>query len=121
MSFAIISKSTFSKRRGSGQLEQLEQEFVPAASEESAGSSKSIERAVLIQEITHHLDTCITGPDQERNRQIFWLHYRVGLSARAIADLPGVALSTKGVESIIMRVTKELRERMTEPKLKVHN
>jgi len=75
-----------------------------------------MERAVLLQEITRHLEVCVAGPDQERNRQIFWLHYRAGLSARSIAELPGIGLTTKGVESILMRVTKELRQRMAERK-----
>ena len=59
---------------------------------------------------------CVVGPDQERNRTIFWLHYRAGLSARAIAELPGMGLTTKGVESILMRITRELRERMSATK-----
>jgi RNA polymerase sigma-70 factor (ECF subfamily) len=114
-------KSAHTKKRGAGHLEQIEEDFVPIAGEDSAGSPKSIERAILIQEITRHLDICIAGPDQERNRQIFWLHYRAGLSARAIADLPGIGITTKGVESIILRITKELRERMAEPRVGVHD
>jgi len=38
-----------------------------------------------------------------------------------IADLPGIGLTTKGVERIILRITKELRERIAEPKVKVHD
>ncbi len=114
-------KASYSQKRGAGHLEQIEDDFVPAASEDSAGSPKSIERAVLIQQIASHLEFCVAGPDQERNRRIFWLHYRAGLSARAIADLPGIGLSAKGVESIIMRVTKELRERMAEPNAAVED
>jgi RNA polymerase sigma-70 factor (ECF subfamily) len=109
-------KSFHTQKRGAGHLEQIEEDFVPAAGEDSAGSAKSIERAVLIQEITSRLDICAAGPDKERNTRIFWLHYRAGLSARAIADLPGIGLTTKGVESIIIRITRELRERMAEPK-----
>src|SRR5271156_4584186 len=85
-------KASYSQKRGAGHLEQIEDDFVPVAGEDSAGSPKSIERAVLIQEIARHLEFCVAGPDQERNRQIFWLHYRAGLSARAIAELPGIAL-----------------------------
>jgi len=114
-------KSFHTQKRGAGRLEQIEEDFVPAAGEDSAGSPKSIERAVLIREITHHLEFCVAGPDQERNRQIFWLHYRAGLSARAIAELPGIGLTTKGVESIIMRITRELRERMAESKAGVQD
>ena len=106
-------KSAHTRKRGAGNLEQIQEDFVPPAAENSPGSLRSIERAILIQEIAHALDLCVIGPDQERNIQIFWLHYRAGLSARAIADLPQVGLTTKGVESIILRVTKELRERMT--------
>jgi len=114
-------KSAHAKKRSAGNLEQMEENFVPIAGEDSAGSPKSIERAILIQEITRHLDICIAGPDQERNRHIFWLHYRAGLSARAIAVLPGIGLTTKGVESIILRITRELRERMAEPRVGVHD
>jgi RNA polymerase sigma-70 factor (ECF subfamily) len=110
-------KSAHTKKRGAGNLEQIAEDFVPVAGEDSAGSPKSIERAVLIQEITRHLDICIAGPDQQRNSQIFWLHYRAGLSARAIAVIPGIGLTTKGVESIILRITRELRERMADPKV----
>jgi RNA polymerase sigma-70 factor (ECF subfamily) len=109
-------KSLHTKKRGAGHLEQIEEGFVPAAGEDSAGSARSIERAVLLHEISRHLELCVVGPDQERNRQVFWLHYRAGLSARAIADVPEIGLTTKGVESIILRVTKDLRERMAAQK-----
>jgi RNA polymerase sigma-70 factor, ECF subfamily len=114
-------KSFHTKKRGSGQLEQIADDSIPAAGDGSTGSPISIERAVLIKEITHHLDICLAGPDEERNRQIFWLHYHAGLSARAIADLPGIGLTTKGVESVITRVTRDLRERMAEPKPRLQN
>jgi RNA polymerase sigma-70 factor, ECF subfamily len=108
-------KSVHTQKRGAGQLEQIAEDFIPPATNDSAGSPQSIERAVLIQELTRHLDLCIAGPDYQRNRRIFWLHYRAGLSARAIADLPGIRLTSKGVESILSRLTKDLRQRMAEP------
>jgi RNA polymerase sigma-70 factor, ECF subfamily len=110
-------KSVHTQKRGAGQLEQIEEDFVPPAAQDSAGSPQSIERSVLLQELTRHLDSCLAGPDYERNRRIFWLHYRAGLSARAIADLPGIRLSSKGVESILSRLTRDLRQRMAEPHL----
>ena len=109
-------KSSHTRKRGAGHVEQLEVDLVPLAGDDSAGSAQSIERAVLIREISQILETCLAGPDQERNTRIFWLHYRSGLSARAIADLPGMMLTTKGVESIILRITRELRMRMAEPR-----
>ncbi len=105
-------KAAYSMKRGANQIENIKEDFVPAASEGSIGSPKAMERAILIRDIKYHLAFCVAGPDQERNRNIFWLYYRVGLSARAIADLPEMGLTTKGVESIIVRITRELRERM---------
>jgi RNA polymerase sigma-70 factor (ECF subfamily) len=108
-------KSIHTQKRGAGQLEQIDENLVPPAAEDSAGSPKVLERTVLIQEITRHLDLCLAGPDRDRNRRIFWLHYRAGLSARAIADLPGIRLTPKGVESILIRLTRDLRQRMADP------
>src|ERR1700678_2129302 len=114
-------QSYHTKKRGPGHVEQLEVDFVPFAAIGSAGSPQSIERAILIEEVTQLLELCVAGTDQERNTRIFWLHYRSGLSARAIADLPGIGLTTKGVESIITRVTRDLRERMAQPKAELQD
>ena len=84
------------------------EDLLPATAE-SAGSSKTIEREILIREVECHLEKCTTGPDQERNRKIFWLYYRTGLSASEIAALPGIGLATKGVETLILRMGKEVR------------
>ncbi len=45
-----------------------------------------------------------------RDRQIFWLYYRQGLSAQAIAKIPAFALTPKGVESALRRMAQLLRE-----------
>jgi RNA polymerase sigma-70 factor (ECF subfamily) len=106
-------RSSYSKRRGGNQLEGISEDFVPPAGENSPGSARVIERAVLIEEIRSNLDLCVAGSDYERSCRIFWLYYRAGLSASAIASLPGIGLTTKGVESLILRITKELKQRMT--------
>jgi RNA polymerase sigma-70 factor, ECF subfamily len=114
-------KSIRTQKRGAGQLAPIDEDFLPIAADDIAGSPQSIERAVLIQEVTRQLNLCLAGPDRDRNRRIFWLHYRAGLSARAIAGLPGIRLSPKGVESILMRLTKDLRQRMAEPLVPLRN
>jgi RNA polymerase sigma-70 factor, ECF subfamily len=106
-------KSSFSKKRGANHVEGMSDDLVPAAGESSAGSPRAIERGVLIQEVQRHLDLFVAGDDQARDSQIFWLYYRVGLSAAGIAALPGIGLTTKGVESLILRLTRGLREQMT--------
>ena len=45
----------------------------------------------------------------ERNRFIFWLHYRDGFSTTEIARLPSVALTAKGVETLLRRLTNDLK------------
>ena len=71
-----------------------------------------MERGVLLKEIDRCLETCLEGPDQERDRLIFWLYYQQGLSANAIAALPTVGLTAKGVESSIFRLTRLVREQI---------
>lgn len=52
------------------------------------------------------------GKDQRRNCLIFRLHYRQGFTAREIAALPGIGLSTEGVESVLMRLLVMIRDHM---------
>ena len=106
-------KSSYSKKRGSNQVENVSEDHLPPAGDESAGSPKAIERAILIREVQSHLELCLSGADHDRNRKIFWFYYRAGLSAAAIAAMPGIGLTTKGVESLLLRITRELRERIT--------
>jgi RNA polymerase sigma-70 factor, ECF subfamily len=87
-------------------------EAITPASENASGGKASMEREILIREVSYHLDICTAGSDQDRNRTVFWLYYRTGLSAREIATLPGIGLTTKGVESVIVRLKRELRMRL---------
>jgi RNA polymerase sigma-70 factor (ECF subfamily) len=107
-------KASYSQKRGSNKIDGFDQDSTLAASESSAGGIGFIERAVLIQDVQRHLDVCVAGPESDRNNQIFWLYYRTGLSAAAIARLPGIGLTTKGVESLSLRITRELRARMAQ-------
>ena len=49
-----------------------------------------------------------------RDRAIFWLYYKQGLSAKAIAGIRTIGLSVKGVESTIGRMVRLLRQKMNE-------
>jgi DNA-directed RNA polymerase specialized sigma24 family protein len=104
-------KAARSQKRGGGRvIHSIEgEEGSPRA---LAGSSLSgPERDVLIQEIDACLSVVLSGPDSERDRKIFWLYYRTGLAASAIAGLATIGLSTKGVESTLLRLTRQVRER----------
>ena len=44
-----------------------------------------------------------------RDRNVFWLYYRQGMTAEAISKIPAIELSAKGVESLLQRLTRLLR------------
>jgi RNA polymerase sigma-70 factor, ECF subfamily len=108
-------KSIYSQRRGRRLTHDTEESGVVNAVAGGTGTSESIVREILLREINGHLKACAASPDHPRNCRIFWLYYRAGLSAGAIAALPEMGLTTKGVESVIKRLTKALRERMDAP------
>jgi RNA polymerase sigma-70 factor (ECF subfamily) len=77
--------------------------------------SEWIERNLLLKEIDHFLET--SGRDEigRRDRIVFWLYYQQGMTASAIARLPGIELSVKGVESALHRMTSLLRNHLRKP------
>ena len=84
----------------------------PEAGIEVHGSQERIAFEVFLNEIDEHLKRCLTGPDQERDRMIFWLYFRQGMSTKEIASLPAIGLGTKGVGSVIERLKLSLRDQI---------
>jgi RNA polymerase sigma-70 factor (ECF subfamily) len=67
-----------------------------------------MQRSVLLVELDQKLRSApevISG----RDRALFWLYYRQGLTAEEIASLSGAGLTAKGVESALRRVATWLR------------
>lgn len=77
-----------------------------------------VEHAILISQIDRYIRELDTPPNSNRDREIFWLHYRVGLSARAIAGISRFRLSTKGVESTLFRLTKHVKAKLCSQSLR---
>ena len=73
-----------------------------------------VERDILLKQIDSLLSSQTEPGIPERDRQIFWLYYRQGMTARAIAAIPHIALTPKGVESVIQRLTTLVRQRLAE-------
>jgi RNA polymerase sigma-70 factor, ECF subfamily len=105
-------KSLHSQKRGSGEVGQIAEDVDPKASPSKLGGQDAIERGVFFKQIDNCIESCLEGPDRDRDRTIFWLYYQQGMSAKDIAALPTIGLSAKGVESVIVRVIRILRERM---------
>lgn len=84
----------------------------PETGQGAHGSPHDMAFEVFLREIDEHLKQCLTGPDQERDRMIFWLYFRQGMTTREIACLPGIGLCAKGVGSVIERLKRSIRERI---------
>jgi RNA polymerase sigma-70 factor (ECF subfamily) len=84
----------------------------PEAGKEVNGSEDRIGFGVFLSEIDEHLKRCSIGPDQERDRMIFWLYFRQGMSTKEIASLPTIGLGAKGVGSVIERLKCGIREQV---------
>jgi len=76
----------------------------------SWNSSVEIEQQVLFEDIDRVLRERTSGPNAERDRTIFWLYYRQGLTAASIASLHRASLTVKGVETTILRLTRLVRQ-----------
>jgi len=66
------------------------------------------DRALLLTRIEENL------PEDRREQVVFRLYYRQGFTAKEIADIPAMNLTTKGVESMIFRITRGIRLRFQE-------
>jgi RNA polymerase sigma-70 factor (ECF subfamily) len=105
-------KALHTQRRGGTTLQSPVDGDLEPHLPSTRADAKSMERSVLIGEIDACVRAVETGPNVERDRKIFWLYYRVGLSASAIASLPATGLTTKGVESTILRLTRHVKLRL---------
>src|SRR5215813_5275145 len=73
-------KSQKSRKRGGKFVVQSHEEFEAKARTDSPGGQETIEREILLRQINDCLQSCTEGPSQERDRTIFWLHYRQGMT-----------------------------------------
>jgi RNA polymerase sigma factor (sigma-70 family) len=64
---------------------------------------------LLLSAIDKALKTLSHQTDFERDRTVFWLYYRDGFTAKEISALPGIGLTQKGVESVLLSQTRLLR------------
>jgi RNA polymerase sigma-70 factor (ECF subfamily) len=88
----------------------------PEAGDQVHGNQNKIAFEVLLQEIDSYLKH--TGPDQDRDRVIFWLYFRQGMSTKEIASLAVIGLSAKGVGSVLERMKNCIREQILRPAAK---
>ena len=100
-------RSLQAQKRGRGDATADVDDLEQLASNESLND---IERTVLLGEIDRLLNSHTTGGNGKRDRAIFWLYYKQGLSSQSIAELPNIDLSVKGVESTLLRLSRAIRQ-----------
>ena len=105
-------KSLHSQRHGAGETDQLHEEFDPPAQIGDFGGPEAMDREVFLQQVHEQLQNCAVGSNQERDCLIFWFYYLQGMSAKAIAALATIKLTAKGVEAVIFRLTRCVREHL---------
>jgi RNA polymerase sigma-70 factor (ECF subfamily) len=105
-------KSLHSQKRGAGETDQLQEDFDPAAQSGSFGGPEAMDRVVFLKQIDDQLQNCAAGSNQERDCLIFWFYYLQGMTANAIAALATIKLTAKGVEAVIFRLTRCVREHL---------
>lgn len=105
-------KHAHSQSSGGDKAHISTSDIEPEAGKEVLGSQERIGFGVFLNEIDEHLKRCLTGPDQERDRTIFWLYFRQGMSTKEIASIPTIGLGAKGVGSAIERMKRCIREQI---------
>ena len=63
-------------------------------------------------EVKRILATLSSSETYERDVAIFWLYYEQGYSAKEISFMSHLGLTLKGVEAVILRLTRYIRERL---------
>jgi RNA polymerase sigma-70 factor (ECF subfamily) len=98
-------KSLHTLRRGAGVTRAMADDLTQVHRD----SGDTAERLVLFRQIDDYVRELCTK--RQRDEAVFWLYYREGMTASAIASIPSFGLTTKGVESIIFRLTQNVRSR----------
>lgn len=102
-----------SEKRGSGAAESELSEVEAFVEDRHASGPAQMERVMLLRQIDGIL-TGTSSPSATRDREIFWLYYGQGFTADAIAAIASFKLTVKGVESLLYRLKRLVRQSLAE-------
>ena len=102
-------KARRARKRGSGCADQSLDLDDPPDRAGGSGSREELEQIVLRKQIGGLLSE---EGYSRAHRALFWLYYRQGYTAAALAAIPAVDLTVKGVESLLLRMTRSVRDRL---------
>jgi RNA polymerase sigma-70 factor (ECF subfamily) len=98
-------KSERAQKRDTNQTEAISEHTPLDRPATGSGSRLSIEDEIALRQIDDIVGKLYTGKILVRNRAVFWLHHRDGMTAHAIGSIPWIGLNTKGVETVLRRMT----------------
>jgi len=96
-------------KRDASQTEALSEQTPLDRPVTVGGSRLSMDDMVALREIDEIVGKLYIGEILVRNRAIFWLHNRDGMTSQAIASIPWIGLNTKGVETALRRMTQMIQ------------
>jgi RNA polymerase sigma-70 factor (ECF subfamily) len=105
-------KSKMADKRGANQTDSVGDLAQIAPKAQGRETADCIYRNLQRKQIEKLVLQLAKGKDRQRNLLIFQLHYWGGFTAKEIAALPGIGLSTEGVESVLLRLLRGLRRQM---------
>jgi len=101
-------RSKAAAKRGGTVTDQFPEHLQPRA----GTAVVDLERRLTLEKIEQIVVAHTRNANGIRDRAIFQLYYRQGLTAKAIAALPGVNLSIKGVEGVVHRLVGIVRKEL---------
>ena len=105
-------RARHSKKRNSN-LESWFTDLATEIADPGMGSPEQIRRYfALLAEVETVLNSITQDAESERDRTIFWLYWRQGMTAQSISELPGMTLTGQKNKTAIYRLTRRVRERL---------
>ena len=111
-----VRKNSAQKRGPGEKLSEMKED--PIQPSTSYGGARWIQLRVLLRELSCAMESSATGINGQRDRSVFKLYFEDGLTAAAIAAIPEIGLSIKGVESTILRLVRSLQQTLGRPPAK---
>ena len=92
---------------------ELSDPILPAGSD----SHEQFEFADRKEKVQAILESLSSSETYQRDVAIFWLFYQQGYTAKEISLLPTAGLTVKGVEAVLFRLTRYVREKLGPQKI----
>jgi RNA polymerase sigma-70 factor (ECF subfamily) len=102
-------KSALAVKRGASQTEAIVEPLPADPRTIGPDSFSRVSQRLQLEQIDKVLMLVTAGKDQGKKVTIFWLRHRQGLTASEIASIPDIALTTEGVESVLLRLSSMIR------------